>query len=189
MINNYSAVIIAGGKSSRMQKDKSLLPFGNYTTLSEFQHERLKPWFKKVYLSAKNNKFPFECLYIEDKTNINSPLVALLSILESIEEDEIFVLSVDAPFVSKEVINTILKSDQHSYDVIIAKSPLGVQPLCGLYRKSILPLIYSQLKANDHKLQSLLKLAKTHYVTFNDDKPFTNLNYPEEYEKALNYLS
>jgi molybdopterin-guanine dinucleotide biosynthesis protein A len=188
MTNDYSAVIFAGGKSSRMGKDKSLLPFGTYSTLSEFQQERLKPWFEKVYLSAKNNKFDFHCECIEDKEGVSSPLVGLLSILESIDENEVFVLSVDAPFVDKSVIEKILNSNDPSYDVIVAKSPSGVQPLCGLYKKSILPLIYRQLEANDHKLQALLELAQTNYVTFNDDRPFTNLNHPYEYEKALNSL-
>ena len=144
MTNVYSAVIFAGGKSSRMGKDKSLLPFATYATLSEFQQERLKPWFKKVYISAKENKFDFNCVCIEDKENISSPLIGLLSILESIEEEEIFVLSVDAPFVDQNVIEEILNSNDPSYDAIIAKSGSGIQPLCGLYKKSILPFIYRQ---------------------------------------------
>ena len=188
MTNVYSAVIFAGGKSSRMGKDKSLLPFGTYATLSEFQQERLKPWFKKVYISAKGNKFDFVCECIEDKTPVSSPLIGLLSILESIEEDEVFVLSVDAPFVDKGVIEKILNSNDSAYNAIVAKSPSGIQPLCGLYKKSILPLIYRQIEDNNHKLQALLKLAKTHYVTFKDDLPFTNLNHPHEYEKAINSL-
>lgn len=188
MINTYSAVIFAGGKSSRMGKDKSLLPFGDYSTLSEFQQERLKPWFTKVYISAKENKFDFPCKCIEDKTTTSSPLIGLISILESIREEEIFVLSVDAPFVDQSIIEKILNSNNPNYDAIIAKSPNGIQPLCGLYKKSILPLLYHQLEANNHKLQALLTLAKTHYVIFNDDLPFTNLNHPHEYEKALNSL-
>lgn len=188
MIDTYSAVIFAGGKSSRMGKDKSLLPFGSYATLSQFQQERLKPWFKKVYISAKTDKFDFPCECIEDNIPVSSPLIGLLSILENITEDKVFVLSVDAPFVDKDIIEKILNSDDSSYDAIVAKSPSGTQPLCGLYKKSILPLIYRQVEDNNHKLQALLELAQTHFVTFNDDLPFTNLNHPHEYEKALNSL-
>ena len=185
MTQNYSAVIIAGGKSSRMGKDKALLPFGAFPTLSQFQFERLKPWFKNVYLSAKENKFDFSCTCIPDKTEVRSPLIALLSILETVEEEEVFILSVDAPFVGKDTIEKILSSDDGSYDAVIAKSPSGVQPLCGLYKKSMLPFIYRQLEKNNHKLHALLSEAKTHYVVFEDDQPFTNLNHPFEYEKAL----
>lgn len=185
MTSSYVAVIFAGGKSSRMGKDKALLPFWNFTTLSEFQQERLKPWFKKVYISAKENKFDFTCEWIPDKREESSPLVGLVSILESIEEDEVFVLSVDAPFVDEKVIEKILSHDHDRLDAIVAKSPSGIQPLCGLYKKSMLPFVNKQLEKNNHKLQSVLDLAQTYYVDFNDDLPFTNLNHPHEYEKAI----
>ncbi len=59
-----SAIILAGGKSGRMKKDKSLLPFNEYNTLAEFQYRRLSKIFSKVYISTKNNKFDFEAIYI-----------------------------------------------------------------------------------------------------------------------------
>jgi len=36
-----TAIIFAGGKSSRMGRDKALLPFGGYDTLTEYQYRRL----------------------------------------------------------------------------------------------------------------------------------------------------
>ncbi|MDQ1268445.1 MAG: molybdenum cofactor guanylyltransferase, partial [Campylobacterota bacterium] len=60
-------VIFAGGKSSRMGKDKSLLPFGTFDTLTEFQLNRLGKIFKNVYISCKEkSKFNFEAEFIED---------------------------------------------------------------------------------------------------------------------------
>ena len=53
------AVILAGGKSSRMQQDKALLPFGEVNSLAEFQYRRLSKIFSKVYISSKYNKFDF----------------------------------------------------------------------------------------------------------------------------------
>ena len=72
-----------------------------------------------------------------------------------------------------------------SADVIVAKSPNGIQPLCGLYKRSILILAQKQYEKNNHKLQDLLALAKTETVLFKENKPFTNLNHPKEYEDAL----
>lgn len=47
-------VIIAGGKSSRMGSDKALLPFGGCATLTQFQLQRLKPFFQSLHVSAKS---------------------------------------------------------------------------------------------------------------------------------------
>ena len=185
MTENKTAVIFAGGKSSRMGKDKALLPFGKYASLSEFQYKRLNTLFSHVYLSAKENKFDFDCPVITDKYDENSPLVGILSIFETLEVEEVFILSVDAPFVSQAVIEAIYKEKNEESEVIVAQSPNGTQPLCGIYKKSILTLAYQQLEKNNHKLHDLLSLAKTLYVPFREDKPFTNLNHPKEYKEAL----
>lgn len=185
MIEPTYAVIFAGGKSSRMGEDKSLLPFGDYPTLTEFQQAKLSTLFDKVYISAKENKFDFDCRVIKDTYTANSPLVGLISVFETLKVEEVFILSVDAPFVGKETIQKILAHNESKADVIVAKSPRGVQPLCGLYKKSILPFAYAQLEKDNHRLSDLLRLAHTLFVQFNEDVPFTNLNHPGEYQQAL----
>ncbi len=185
MTESTYAVIFAGGKSSRMGEDKALLPFGDYPTLTEFQQAKLSTFFDKVYISAKENKFDFDCMVIEDNYTETSPLVGLISIFETLKVEEVFILSVDAPFVNKETIQKLLEHNESTLDVIVAQSPSGVQPLCGLYRKSILPLAYVQLQKDNHRLGDLLRLANTLFVQFNEDEPFTNLNHPEEYRNAF----
>jgi molybdopterin-guanine dinucleotide biosynthesis protein A len=180
-----TAVIFAGGKSSRMGEDKALLPFANYPTLTEFQQDKLSTLFDEVYISAKENKFDFDCRVIQDNYKENSPLVGLISIFESLKVEEVFILSVDAPFVDKGTIEKLLEHHENSFDAIVAQSPSGVQPLCGLYKRSILPLAYAQLEKENHRLGDLLRLAHTLFVAFDEDAPFTNLNRPEEYQQAL----
>ena len=185
MTETTYAVIFAGGKSSRMGEDKALLPFGKYNSLAEFQQHKLSTLFEKVYISAKEDKFNFDCMVIEDNYTESSPLVGIISIFETLVVEEAFILSVDAPFVNKETIQRILEHNQTFLDVIVAQSPSGVQPLCGLYKRSILPLAYVQLEKGNHRLGDLLRLANTLFVKFDEDTPFTNLNHPEEYQKAL----
>ena len=185
MIGVATAVIFAGGKSSRMGEDKALLPFAHYPTLTEFQYDKLSTLFDKVYISAKENKFDFDCMVIQDNYTENSPLVGLISIFETLKAEEVFILSVDAPFVNKETIEKLLKHNESRFDVVVAESPSGVQPLCGLYKRSLLPLAYTQLEKGNHRLSDLLRLANALFVEFDEDGPFTNLNHPEEYKKAL----
>ena len=179
------AIIFAGGKSSRMGKDKSLLPFADCGTLSEFQYNKLSSLFDNVYISSKEDKFDFEVSVIIDLYEESSPLVGIISLFEALNIDELFILSVDAPFVDEKVIKVLLKHSDKKYDAIIAQSPRGTQPLCGIYRRSILPLAQENRIKENHKLNDLLKKAHTRFITFDDDAPFTNLNHPHEYKKAL----
>jgi molybdopterin-guanine dinucleotide biosynthesis protein A len=187
--HNMTAIIFAGGKSSRMGKDKALLPFADCNTLSEFQYNKLTSLFDKVYISSKEDKFDFEATVITDRYAESSPLVGIISLFETLDVDELFILSVDAPFVDEKVIEVLLKHEDEKFDAIIAKSPNGVQPLCGIYRRSILPLAQENRIKENHKLNDLLKKAHTQFVTFDDDAPFTNLNHPHEYESALESLT
>ncbi len=187
---NITAVIFAGGKSSRMGRDKALLPFANYSTLSEFQHNKLDSIFDKVYISSKKDKFGFTSKVIIDRYEESSPLIGIISIFETLEVDEVFILSVDAPFVDEKVIEELLdyKNHEEKFDAIIAKSPNGIEPLCGIYRRSILPLAKKYLKEDNHKLNHLLKMAHTQFISFEDNTPFININHPHEYENALKLI-
>jgi molybdopterin-guanine dinucleotide biosynthesis protein A len=154
--------------------------------LGEYQYRRLEDLFDKVYISTKSQKFDFEAPLILDRYPQSSPLVALISIFESIPDEACFILSVDAPFVDKTVIEKLYeKNGEGDWDAVIAQSPEGTQPLCGIYRRSILPIAKTLLAADNHRLGTLLKTANTLFVSFQQEAPFTNLNHPHEYEAAL----
>ena len=184
-----TAVIIAGGKSSRMKRDKALLPFGGFSTLAEFQYRRLGKIFSEVYISSKSNKFNFEVDLIEDRDELSSPLVALVSIFETLEVEEVFVLSVDAPFIDISVIEKLFKKlEETNADIVVAESEYGLEPLSAIYRRSFLKEAKSALSQNNHRLKSIFKLLKVEKVKFENEKLFMNLNYPSEYIEAKNSL-
>jgi len=184
-------IIFAGGKSSRMGEDKSLLPFGGFDTLTQFQLYRLQKLFKNVYISCKNSdKFCFSADFIEDVTTKSyAPTAGFVAIFEKLKCEKFFVLSVDAPFVGESIINKLLEEDSIDYDATIAKSGFGMQPMCGIYHKSLEKEFIDMLETDNHKLGYLLKKSKTHYVYFEDEKAFLNLNYPKDYKEAKLLIS
>jgi len=189
MLKNAVAVIVAGGKSSRMQTDKALLPFGGFASLAEFQYARLAQHFSKVYLSSKDNKFDFNANIIKDVNNSSSPLVALVSIFETLSCEEVFVLSVDAPFVTHEVIERLYEAREPNADVIVIESTNGLEPLCAIYRRTMLPKAQMALSRNEHRLQSLLAQLSVKRVFVEEEKFFVNLNYRDEYEVAKKVIA
>lgn len=185
-------IIFAGGKSSRMGEDKALLPFSNFKTLSEFQYVRLKQIFKDVYISCKNkNKFDFNADFIEDEKDISTsaPTAGFVAIFKQLKIEKIFAISVDSPFINEAIINELINADSNLSDATIAKTDIGIQPLCGIYHSSLKNKFEDMLKLNEHKLGILLKNSKTNYIYFNDEKPFLNLNYPHDYKKALTLIN
>ena len=180
-------VIVAGGKSSRMGSDKALLPFGGFSTLSEFQLARLKPYFKSIYISVKSYlKCPFDASFIEDDTRFGdaySPLVAMLSILEYFQIP-VCILSVDTPFVTPEVFETLFAQLDENTDALVATSQSHSHQLCAIYTPSIIPIIRTMIEKDEHKIRAMLAQCRTKYVSFEEEELFFNLNHPEEYELA-----
>ncbi len=65
-----------------MGRDKSLLPFGEFDSLIEYQYSRMKNIFDEVFISTKYNKFSFKAKLIVDNSNIFSPMMALKTTFE-----------------------------------------------------------------------------------------------------------
>ncbi len=181
-----SCVIFAGGKSSRMGQDKSLLPFGGYNTLAQYQYQRLSKLFEHVYISAKTNKFDFEARVIEDAPDedLFAPTAGFEAVFRALPDERLFVISVDTPFVSENEIRALLENDNGRYDAVIAKTDSGSHPMCGIYHRSLLPVFEQMLDEQNHRLGQMLQRAVTKFVHFGDEAPFTNLNHPHEYEAA-----
>ena len=185
---NTPCVIFAGGKSSRMGEDKALLPFAGKPTLIQYQYERLQKIFKNVYISCKDpKKFDFQANFIEDisKEDIFAPTIGFVSIFNLLHVNEIFVLSVDTPFVGEQEINKILEHKDQGFDAIIAKTQDTLHPMCGLYNRRLHGTFQNMLQTNQHKLTKLLQDANTLFVEFNNESNFLNLNNPSQYQEAL----
>jgi len=183
-------VILSGGKSSRMKEDKSFLKFSSSNSLIEYQYKRLKPYFKNVYISSKTNKFDFlsfDELILDKNQEIYSPILALETILEQLEDEKIFIITVDTPFIKIQTIKKLINSNKN-FDITIAQT-LKTHNLCGVFSKNILNIIKNMIKDDIHKINYLIKSTNYNVVEFKNEDEFLNLNSKEDYIKALKYLS
>ena len=188
MENSFCCVILAGGKSSRMGIDKSLLPFLGFDSMTEYQIDKFKNHFEKIYISTKDkNRFNFKANFIEDlkKFKDSSPLIGLLSIFEQIDSEYIFILSVDTPFFGINEFKKLFYKIDGEFDAIVAKCGDNFHNTCAIYRRTIIPSIQKMLSDDNHKLKFMLNCIKTEFVEFSEEEVFLNLNYPEDYKKAL----
>ena len=173
-------VILAGGKSSRMQEDKCFLSFKN-TSLIKYQHNRLKQIFSKVYISSKTNKFDFSCDLILENSDIYSPLIALKQIITTIKEDKFFLITVDSPNISQKSIEHLI-NNSNNFDITIAKTPdNNIHNLCGVFSKKISNNIDNMLSDDNHKINYLINNVNFKTVFINKNEEFINLNTKEDY--------
>ncbi len=179
MNNNITAVILAGGKSLRMGTDKAFVKFNN-TTLIQNQVEFLSSIFKNVIISA-NAKYLENIKVIADIHKNIGPIGGIYSILKNVESEKIFILSVDTPFVSKFIVDTLIDNSK-DFDISIPIINNKIEPTCAIYSKNCTTKIEEQITNKNYKLTNFITNCKTNYVHFNDDylKFFLNINKPED---------
>lgn len=181
-------IILSGGKSQRMGEDKSLLPFFTYSSLIEFQYNRLKPYFSDTYISSKVDKFPFlydkSKIVFDENKEVFSPILALYTILQNF--DEVFIITVDTPFVSIETIKKLINSSNF-YDITIAQTSNRTHNLCGVFKKSCLDNIKHMIENDIHKINYLIKNSNYKIIECKNHDEFLNINEQNDYKKALSY--
>ena len=176
-------VILAGGKSSRMEEDKCFLSFKN-TTLIKYQYDRLNQIFCNVYISSKINKFDFPCELILEENDIFSPMVALQTILNN--HKEVFIISVDTPNISANSIKKLI-DNSNNFDITIAKTKDSkTHNLCGVFKNTINIKIDEMIKDDNHKIGCLIKSVNSNIVDGFKDVEFVNLNTKDDYLNILN---
>lgn len=183
---NMPCVILCGGKSSRMGEDKSLLPFGTYDTLAEYQYTRLKPFFQETYLSCKNpEKYSFEAELIKDEDKNFHPFNGILSAFNWTGLPYLFFIPVDMPFLSIASIQKIFAKLDCSVDGAVAVEKGIVHGLTGIYSSSVVSKIEKLMHEGSHKIEDLLEASNFNYAEFEASEEFMNLNNQKEYQRAL----
>lgn len=186
MDSSRCALILAGGRSSRMGRSKAALPFQGFTLLERAIRFWRSCGMEQIYVSLPQGAspdLPADVTPIYDILPNRGPLGGLHSAFHTTNAPLLWVSGVDMPFLSKEALLPEPEGDAAVYR--IDGKP---QPLFGVYRRNILPVIDEMLSDGDGRMMELLHRVDTQWV----DAPqefapiFQNWNSPEE---VLRYLA
>lgn len=182
-----SAVILCGGKSTRMAQDKAGLLIGKKTFLQQIE-KNLKD-ADEILLSVKDRRdYPeIGARHIEDREADKGPLMGLCSALEECSYDKVWVMSCDMPLVNWDTAQKLEHYLTDGIDAVIPVDRTGKKyVLCAWYRKSTLEILKEQLESGDLKVKHLLGRLRVCYVAVeglsDGSHKFQNINTREEYQ-------
>ncbi len=187
-------VVLAGGESRRMGKNKALMPFLNQP-LIERVIQRLSPYADEL-LVITNKPEQYQFLGVEllpDLMPGRGALGGLYTALSSAHQPLTAVVACDMPFVSPALITAMRDEiEAGSWDAVIPDSQQGVEPFHAVYRsETCLPLVEAALKADKWRVDAWFDQAKIRHYSMQEMAPydprqlaFLNVNTPDEWEQA-----
>ncbi len=186
MINpeNISAIILAGGKSSRMGSDKGLVEFSRKKMI-EHVLGNVKSVINEILIVSNNHEYKsFGCPVFEDINKNCGPLGGIHAGLSYSKTEWNLIVGCDMPFITPEFISFLI-SNISTADAVIPVHNGNNEPLCGLYHKSSLTKLESLLLKQELKMQNVLKILETKFIEvpddiFDADLIFKNINSPED---------
>lgn len=186
-----AAVILAGGMSRRMGRDKANLPFGEETMLSHLV-QLYRPHFDMVAVSLNTTgRFDtYGAAEVVDRRPGQGPMAGLEAAFLDTGADVIFLTGTDLPLGDPALALHLLER-LGNHDVCLIRSKRGVEPLFAVYSSSCLTAVQSALdedrRSMFHMLQRLnvLEIPAEDLPQFDVKKILTNVNDPQEYERIL----
>jgi molybdenum cofactor guanylyltransferase len=199
---SVTGVVLAGGKSRRLGRDKATLRWPpddpGARTLLDLTVSRLAQVCDDVLVVGDRaaEEVPAGARIVADRYPDAGSLGGICTGLEAARHERTLVVATDMPFLDVALLRW-LASQQGEWDALvpvwddrtIAGPP---EPLHAVYRKSCLPVLRGRIEAGQLRIHELLRAVRTREVRRHEYAPldpegrsFFNLNAPEDLEQAL----
>jgi molybdopterin-guanine dinucleotide biosynthesis protein A len=195
------AIILCGGKSSRMGRDKATLPFGPELMLQRVVRllaEEVDPSAIVVVAAVGQilPPLPPEIRVACDENPGRGPLEGLAAGLKAMPNriEAVYATSCDVPLTATRFVRAMF-DHLGNHEIAVPVEGQFHHPLAAVYRPRVLSVVKQLLAANKLRPRFLFDEVPTIEVDVESLREFDptlstlmNLNHPEDYQKALQQL-
>ncbi|MDP2052016.1 MAG: molybdenum cofactor guanylyltransferase [Acidobacteriota bacterium] len=186
-----TGIVLAGGLSTRMGRDKASLPFGTETLLERAIRIVGEVAGDVIVVARPDHATPPGIRVVHDPIANLGPLAGIAAGLSASHSDVNVVVACDMPLVRPEVLRRLIALREDA-DICVAVVDGHASPLCAVYRSSVAGVAQALLAGGERRVMALLDGVQTKRVEaalFRDLDPdldsFVSCNTPEAYAAAL----
>ncbi len=185
--NNVTAVILSGGRSSRMQgKDKGLILLNNKPLIS-YVIDVINDKAGRLLISANRNIDEYQQygeVITDELVYFQGPLAGISTALSKTNTTYLLILPCDSPMVNKTVIDRLIdEMDRADVDICVADDGLRIHPTIALIKTNLKNNLLAFLESGERKLGLWIEQNNFQKVDFSDQpKVFINLNNPQDFD-------
>lgn len=190
--DDVTGVLLAGGRSSRMGRDKALLQIEG-TPLFERALSVLASFFPAILIAGDRPDLARPGVPSLPDRYPGSPLGGLYTALEAARTEWIFVVPCDLPYPDRALVLTLLTADRHRWDAVVPRTSGGFEPLFALYRKTCLPPMRRMLERGKYRIYDFYGEVRVHSIGEDElppgwERALRNVNTPDEFRRETGKL-
>ena len=190
-----TGIILAGGRSRRLGRDKAVEPFGGQPLIRRVI-ERVAPLADEIVVvvadTARGQALPLD---VEHRVAVDiypdgGSLGGIFSGLSTANTDWGLVVACDMPFLNVPLLEYML-GQRNGCDAVVPQPGAFPEPTHALYSRACLPHIEARLRANDLKISGFFEEVRVRYVDEEEIRQFDpellsffNVNSPEDLARA-----
>jgi molybdenum cofactor guanylyltransferase len=197
---NTAGIILAGGHSRRMGADKATLRFGPETLLERMVSIVSQAAAPVVVVTGAHQPLPplpTKILVTRDEKPDRGPLEGIAAGLRVLQQsfsavEAAYITGCDTPLLTAAFIRRMAELLENQYEATVPLLDSLPQPLAGVYRIRILPVVESLLADDRRAVHQLFERIAVRLVPADelrdvdpDLKSLRNVNTPEDYQAAL----
>lgn len=179
-------VVLAGGASKRMGKDKASLPFAHGDMLSYSKSLLQRAGINDIVVSGNQHQVP-------DLFPGQGPVSGIMSVIEYYRPQAIIVLPVDMPLLTNDALTHLIKAGQLKQQATFYRGhPLPLYLPINAFTEMALAQLKQQMSANSRQekvakgpsIRALLSNMPQQELAINDKRILLNTNTPEQWRTA-----
>lgn len=185
--DEITGIILAGGKSRRMGRDKALLKVNGVRMIERVANVLRENFSRLLLIGDRHERFSDLDLPVLPDIYPGSSLGGLYTGLYHAATEYVFAVSCDLPFPNADVIRHLC-SLRSGFDAVVPVSGRGYEPLFALYAKSCMAPIRAQLEHGEFCAHAYYPQIRVRHVLQEelacfdcDGRAFLNINTPEEF--------
>jgi molybdenum cofactor guanylyltransferase len=186
-----SAIVLCGGRSTRMGRDKASLPFGAETLLARVVRTVKRAADDVIVVAREGQVLPDGFDAIRDPAEGLGPLAGLLVGLRHVKADRAFLTACDVPFLRPALIGRLIDLSVGS-DVAVPVIDGYPMMTTATYSRSVVPVVEALIAKRALRARDLLDHVRVRRVKPDelrdvdpDLESFRTCNTPESYADAL----
>jgi molybdenum cofactor guanylyltransferase len=190
MQNGISVIILAGGQSQRMGRDKALIDYNGKPIIAHVIETLRELSDDVIVVSNRSETYaPFGARSVPDYDPPSGPLGGIYTGLSAAKNDLAIVVACDMPFLNRSLLRYLIGRAEQA-DAVVMLADGEYEPLHAVYRRTCLPSIQDHLLKGDRRVISffddvrLLTIPADEWRSFDPSgQSIANLNTPEDLQQ------